>query len=234
MALAFSPAFSTLKWMKLLSGIWALNTQRDLADRVVRLHVLANSDTEEDQALKLLVRDAVLERATEILEQSEDRKSAEALLRESLPELELYMDQVVVLVGRYLSFPPQAEGDDKLITASIVNNYVRMKIMPAPVKKKYSRVHLAYLLVICSLKQCLSIASIQKLMPVGLEEDEVRRFYTHFTQQYAGVTGMFARYVEDALPGTGAEGLPVSTAVAANLAKSLTEYLLTAPEAPEE
>ena len=156
---------------------------------------------------------------------------------ENLPELELYMDQVVLLMSRYLSVPPPFSGEekeDKVITASIVNNYVRMKIMPAPVKKKYSRVHLAYLLVICSLKQCLSIASIQKLMPVGLEEDEVRRFYTHFTQQYAGVTGMFARYVEDALPGTGAEGLPVSTAVAANLAKSLTEYLLTAPEAPEE
>ena len=70
----------------LLSGIWALNTQRDLADRVVRLHVLANSDSEEDQALKLLVRDAVLERATEILEQSADRQEAESLLRESLPE----------------------------------------------------------------------------------------------------------------------------------------------------
>ena len=50
----------------LMTGVWALNTQRDLADKVVRLHVLANSDTEEDQALKLLVRDAVLERATEI------------------------------------------------------------------------------------------------------------------------------------------------------------------------
>ena len=48
----------------LMTGVWALNTQRDLADKVVRLHVLANSDTEEDQALKLLVRDAVLERAT--------------------------------------------------------------------------------------------------------------------------------------------------------------------------
>ena len=47
----------------LMTGVWALNTQRDLADKVVRLHVLANSDTEEDQALKLLVRDAVLERA---------------------------------------------------------------------------------------------------------------------------------------------------------------------------
>ena len=37
----------------LMTGVWALNTQRDLADKVVRLHVLANSDTEEDQALKL-------------------------------------------------------------------------------------------------------------------------------------------------------------------------------------
>ena len=61
----------------LMTGVWALNTQRDLADKVVRLHVLANSDTEEDQALKLLVRDAVLERATEILEQSADRAEAE-------------------------------------------------------------------------------------------------------------------------------------------------------------
>ena len=34
----------------LMTGVWALNTQRDLADKVVRLHVLANSDTEEDQA----------------------------------------------------------------------------------------------------------------------------------------------------------------------------------------
>lgn len=92
----------------LLSGIWALNTQRDLADRVVRLHVLANSDTEEDQALKLLVRDAVLERTTEILEQSEDRRSAEALLRESLPELEVLAGETV-----------RANGYDYAVTAEL-------------------------------------------------------------------------------------------------------------------
>ena len=77
----------------LMTGVWALNTQRDLADKVVRLHVLANSDTEEDQALKLLVRDAVLERATEILEQSADRAEAEIRLRESLPELEAIAEE---------------------------------------------------------------------------------------------------------------------------------------------
>lgn len=61
----------------------------------MRLHVLANSDTEEDQALKLLVRDAVLERATEILEQSADRAEAEIRLRESLPELEAIAEETV-------------------------------------------------------------------------------------------------------------------------------------------
>ena len=71
----------------LLTGTWAANTQRDLADRVVRLHVLANSDSEEDQALKLLVRDRVLEEATELLEASADRAEAEERLKEALPAL---------------------------------------------------------------------------------------------------------------------------------------------------
>ena len=44
----------------LTSGALALRTQNDLAEKVVRLHVLANSDSEEDQAVKLRVRDAVL------------------------------------------------------------------------------------------------------------------------------------------------------------------------------
>ena len=153
---------------------------------------------------------------------------------ESLPELELYMDQVVLLMSRYLSFPPQMEEDEKVITASIVNNYVRMKIMPPPVKKRYSRVHLAYLLVICTLKQSLSISSIQRLMPVGLEEEEVRRLYTRFVRQYAGAAAMFTQYTRKALEECPDEdGLPVSAAVMSNLSKALTEYLLL-PRREEE
>ena len=72
----------------LASGGAALRTQERLADRMVRLHVLANSDTPEDQALKLRVRDAVLERADSLLEEAQDRQEAEELLRRSLPELE--------------------------------------------------------------------------------------------------------------------------------------------------
>ena len=146
---------------------------------------------------------------------------------ESLPELELYMDQVVLLMTRYLAFPPQTEEDEKVITASIVNNYVRMKIMPPPVKKRYNRVHLAYLLMICTLKQSLSIASIQRLMPVGLEEEEVRRRYTRFVQQYASTAAIFARYTRQALEESPDAGcLPISAAVMSNLSKALTEFLL--------
>jgi len=80
-ALLFLAAF-------LASGAMALQTGQELSDKVVRLHVLANSDSEEDQALKLLVRDQVLERAASLLEQAGDRRQAEMLLRQALPELE--------------------------------------------------------------------------------------------------------------------------------------------------
>ena len=83
----------------LLVGTMSLRTQTELADKVVRLHVLANSDSEEDQALKLRVRDAVLARATEILEQSADRKEAEARLRGQLLELERIAAEEISAAG---------------------------------------------------------------------------------------------------------------------------------------
>ena len=149
---------------------------------------------------------------------------------ESLPELELYMDQVVVLMGRYLSFPPQAEGDDKLITASIVNNYVRMKIMPPPNKKRYGRTHIAYLLMICTLKQSLSIAAIQKLLPLELDEDEVRSLYTRFVDIYRAAAPHFSQIVrEPQAGGQERDSLPAGMAILSCLSKSLTDYLLKYP-----
>ena len=69
-------------------GAWSLGTQQELADRVVRLHVLANSDSEEDQALKLTVRDRILEVAEPLLEDSADRDAARTALESALPQLE--------------------------------------------------------------------------------------------------------------------------------------------------
>ena len=80
-------------------GARALQTQEALAEKVVRLHVLANSDSAEDQTLKLQVRDAVLARAEEVLGETENRSDAEMVLREHLPELEHLAEQTVLANG---------------------------------------------------------------------------------------------------------------------------------------
>lgn len=68
--------------------ILPIHGEAELYDNVIRLHVLANSDSEEDQALKLTVRDAVLEKTKTMLENVDSREGAEAVLRENLPIIE--------------------------------------------------------------------------------------------------------------------------------------------------
>lgn len=88
-------------------GAWSLHSQQELADKVVRLHILANSDSDEDQALKLKVRDVVLGRAEEILRDSGDRSEAEAVLRSELPELQSAAEREITAEG--YRYPVTAE-----------------------------------------------------------------------------------------------------------------------------
>lgn len=155
---------------------------------------------------------------------------------DSLPQLDLYMDQVIILLNQYLE-PLTREEDEKAVTASIINNYVRMKVMPPPVKKKYSRVHLACLIIICILKQSLSISCIQRMLPEDHSEEAVRRLYDDFVHQYHAVSRLFVRHVQptaDALLPDSGETPITSTAIISTLSKSLTEYLLQQPEGEEE
>ena len=69
-----------------------------------------------------------------------------------LPDIGLYMDQVIALLGQYLDFIPMEDSKDKPVTPTTINNYVRLKVMPAPEKRKYYRVHIAFLIMIFTLK----------------------------------------------------------------------------------
>lgn len=71
----------------LTAGVWLEASQAALAGDVLRLHVLANSDSEADQALKLAVRDRVLAEAGSRLEGVTDREEAERVLTASLEPL---------------------------------------------------------------------------------------------------------------------------------------------------
>ncbi|MEG1658371.1 MAG: stage II sporulation protein R [Oscillibacter sp.] len=94
----------------LLTGVWSLHRQQNLADKVVRLHILANSDSQTDQTLKLQVRDRLLARATEILEASGDRAEAEKLLTAALPELQTLAAEEIEARG--YQYPVTAELTD--------------------------------------------------------------------------------------------------------------------------
>ncbi|MCR4657942.1 MAG: DUF1836 domain-containing protein [Lachnospiraceae bacterium] len=131
---------------------------------------------------------------------------------EDIPDFGLYMEQVSTLIYQYLNYLPTEAYSEKdkdknrekekkkdkdkdelfLITPSTINNYVRTKIMPEPVKKRYYRIHIAYLIMICTLKQSLSIAMIKKLIPMGISEEEVKRRYNEFIERHHFEVGYFA------------------------------------------
>lgn len=158
---------------------------------------------------------------------------------EELPELELYMDQVVALLNSYLGFLPKEVGMDAVVTAAAVNNYVRKKIIPAPVKKRYSRIHLAYLLMICSLKQSVSISYIQQMMPLSLSEEQVHDIYNSFAAQHRRTTLYFVQQVNQEASRLLAEGktdddgvnnIVTAFAVTAGLSRMATEKLILMQE----
>lgn len=70
-----------------LAGSWLDASQAALADRVVRLHVVANSDSDEDQALKLAVRDRILAETEGLFTQGLTVEEARSALAEMLPDL---------------------------------------------------------------------------------------------------------------------------------------------------
>ncbi len=157
---------------------------------------------------------------------------------DSIPDIGLYMEQVLSLLRDYFNYIPPELVEEELITPAAINNYVRKKIMPEPVKKKYYRLHIAYLIMICLLKQTLSIPMIQRFMPFGMSEEEARIRYDRYialqhvaTENFVeGVRGAAGKILDHADAPAGAaddtEDLVVVTVIYGGLAHLLAEKLL--------
>ena len=110
-----------------------------------------------------------------------------------LPEIDLYLDQVVNYIEKYIG-QYNVNKEDKIITKTMINNYVKQGIMPAPEKKKYSRSHIAYLIVICVLKQVYSISDIGKLISLTIQYFELSKAYNRFCANLeVSVMNVFSR-----------------------------------------
>ena len=96
-------------------------------------------------------------------------RSSNIIEVEDIPNIDLYMDQVTTFMDKCLAQYKRYD-EDKVLTKTMINNYTKAKIFPAPVKKKYSRTHLMLLIMIYHLKSVLSIKDIGILFQSALKE----------------------------------------------------------------
>lgn len=102
-----------------------------------------------------------------------------------LPNIDLYIDQLVGLLEEYLSgyVKNDNEKEDKIVTKTMINNYVKQNIIKSPVNKKYNKEHMASLFVIFVLKQVYSINDIKKLIRLALETSPINQAYNRFCSE---------------------------------------------------
>ena len=100
---------------------------------------------------------------------------------EEIPDVDLYLEQIISLIdgsiGKYVN-----EDGKKALTKTMVNNYVKQKIIEAPEKKKYNKVAVASLFVITILKPVFSINEIAELIKLAIIANDVEISYNQFCE----------------------------------------------------
>lgn len=81
---------------------------------------------------------------------------------ESLPDIDLYMDQIINYLDKQL-YVFQTTSTDKQITPSMINNYVKGNVIPSPISKRYNKEHIAQIDEVCTLKQVLTLAEVKQI-----------------------------------------------------------------------
>ena len=137
---------------------------------------------------------------------------------ESIPNIDLYMDQITSFMDDQLEMSKRRE-DDKLLTKTMINNYTKNDLLPPPIKKKYSKEHLLCLIFIYYLKNILSISDIHSVLnPItdkyfgnkegfnmediykeifDMEKAESKNVLKEFTKKYGIAKDTFKEYPEE-------------------------------------
>jgi len=119
-----------------------------------------------------------------------------------IPDVGLYMDQLITFINS--SFEPFAEKMGlKPITKNMINNYVKARIVEAPVNKLYFRPSVAMVVVVYLVKSCYSTEEAGKLIRLGLSVKDVELSYNGFCDAIElAVRGIFAGADEPACAGS--------------------------------
>ena len=97
---------------------------------------------------------------------------------DQLPAITLYSDQVTDALNYYLC--PLWPEQEHTVTAAMINNYVKQRVIAPPVKKRYDREQLARLYCICLLKHVFTISEIRALMTIQAKSYPFPVAYDYF------------------------------------------------------
>lgn len=161
-------------------------------------------------------------------------ESSKAVEWDRLPEIYLYMDQVLTYMDKQLHLYERDENTC-LLTSSMINNYVKDGVLPRPAQKKYSREHLAILTVICLLKQVLSIQDISFLTKTLLKNASSSEMYNRFCEVQEEAMCEVCDRVQKAAPEeeAGLMRLAIELSVEANARRTASERILSEISAAE-
>lgn len=160
---------------------------------------------------------------------------------EEIPDLEIYMDQLTTYLDKRLSFYSR-EAEAPFITRSMVNNYSKARLLPPPVSKRYSRIHMMVLSLICQLKRLFTIQDLGRLLAPVSQEKQAEGLYRLFLEAQREVFAHTLEMTRELLAPRDEEGdgleeksaLVVQLAVRAQRDLLLAERILDTMETPAE
>ncbi|MDO4924444.1 MAG: DUF1836 domain-containing protein [Turicibacter sp.] len=98
---------------------------------------------------------------------------------DELPTIPLYKDQVIAYVEEVLK-PLNLNPEEKLLTPTMLNNYVKQKVVSPPVGRRYTEKHLAYLIVVCLFKQVYSLTEVCEMIKIQVDLYPTQEAYDFF------------------------------------------------------
>lgn len=150
----------------------------------------------------------------------------------SLPDIDLYMDQVVSYLPRQT-----VGGKAPTITSAMINNYVKDGLLPRACGKRYHREHLGYLTAIGLLKNVLTVKDMKLLLSAIVVEGEEQRQYDRFLQMVDEVFSGVNQGIDGEMPQEDLATAAMHMALVSCAAKTVCEHLLGViqdSQSPEE
>ena len=121
-------------------------------------HGFSSNITGKDSWISMATTEELLQTILQSLEKVEYIKS------EDIPNIDLYMDQVLTFMDRKLRSAVRPQTEDRVLTKTMINNYAKNDLLPPPVKKKYSKEHVLMLIFIYYYKGVIPMNEIQTLL----------------------------------------------------------------------